>query len=50
MFNEFQQRLASLGFTSAPITEAQYFGLLAAGFDEESALDAVVREAVEANQ
>jgi len=35
MFNDFQARLASLGFTSTPITETQYDLLLAAGYEDD---------------
>lgn len=35
MFNEFQARLARLGFTSTPITESQYDLLLAVGFEDD---------------
>lgn len=36
MFNEFQQRLAQAGFTTCPITSAQYDLLLAAGYCDEA--------------
>jgi hypothetical protein len=39
MYNDFQQRLAALGFTSTPITEAEYNRLIALGFDDDAAED-----------
>lgn len=35
MYNQFQQRLARLGFTSTPISEREYDMLLASGYDED---------------
>ncbi len=35
MFNEFQQRLAHLGFITCPITAEQYDMLLAAGYEDD---------------
>jgi hypothetical protein len=35
MFNQFQQRMAYLGFVTTPITAEQYDLLLAAGYDDD---------------
>lgn len=39
MYYDFQQRLASQGFISTPITETQYWALIAAGHDDDTAAD-----------